>query len=567
MIKDAKRSPFPWMDHYPENITWDVDYAPNPLFDILDQTVKRFPNNPCLQFLGKTFKYQDINKLVHQVAKGFQDLGVRQGTRIGIFMPNTPYYVIFYYAILKVGGVVVNFNPLYVGSEIRHQIEDSQCEIMVTLDLDFLFKKVYEHLQTSALRKIIVCPLKNVLPFPKNILFPWVKFKDLAFIPKDENIIYYTDLIKNDGNPAILTIDPLKDIALIQYTGGTTGTPKGALLTHYNLYCNALQCEAWFSPLVTHGQEKILAALPFFHVFAMTVVMNLSIRVGGEIIMMFPRFNIDEAMKLVQKYKITCLPAVPTIYTMINNHKNRHLFDLKSLKACISGGAALPVEVKNEFEHITGAKLIEGYGLTEASPVVCANPLKGANKAGSIGLPLPQSFVKVMSLDDPNLEVPLGQTGQIMVRGPQVMVGYWHQPEASSDVLKDGFLYTGDVGYMDEEGYTFLIDRLKDLIIVNGYNVYLRMIEEAIHRHHAVEEVSVIGIPDKNHGEVVKAFIKLRASSYVTVEDMKIFLKSHLSPLEMPKQIEFRDALPKTMIGKLSKKELRVSNPHHSHKI
>ncbi|MGI4851491.1 MAG: long-chain-fatty-acid--CoA ligase [Janthinobacterium lividum] len=567
MMKDAKKSSFPWTYHYPPDIAWDVEYVPSPLFDIFDQTVRRFPDNSCLHFLGKTFTYQDVNSLINQVARGFQDFGVGQGTRIGIFMPNTPYYVIFYYAILKVGGVVVNFNPLYVASEIRHQIEDSHCEIMVTLDLDFLFKKVHAHLQTSALRKIIVCPLKHVLPFPKNILFPLVKFKDLASIPKHENIIYYTDLIKNEGNPKIPVIDPLADTALIQYTGGTTGTPKGALLTHYNLYCNALQCEAWFSPLVTHGEEKILAVLPFFHVFAMTVVMNLSIRVGGEIVMMFPRFDIDEAMKLVQKHKITCLPAVPTIYTMINNHKNRHLFNLKSLKACISGGAALPVEVKNEFERLTGAKLIEGYGLTEASPVVCANPLRGANKAGSIGLPLPQSFIKIMSLDQPDVEVPLGQTGQIVVRGPQVMKGYWHQPHESSAVLKDGFLYTGDVGYMDEEGYTFLIDRLKDLIIVNGYNVYPRMIEEAIHRHAAVEEVSVVGIPDKSHGEVVKAFIKLRAGSHSTAEDIKTFLKGHLSPLEMPKQIEFRDALPKTMIGKLSKKELRVSHPHQDHKI
>lgn len=550
-IKDKN---LPWLRKYPADILWDLEIPSQPLYKLLDDAVEQFSGNACIDFLGKKYTYRDIGDLVNKAAKGLQESGVKKNTRVGIFMPNTPYYVIFYFAILKAGGIVINFNPLYVAPEIRNQMNDSGTEIMITLDLHVLFAKVYEQFHETSLKKIIICPFKEILPFPKNILFPLFKRKERALIPPDPRIILFNVLIQNKGAPQEHAIVPEKDIAVIQYTGGTTGIPKGAMLSHQNVYSNTLQCAHWFSPSVKRGHEKTLSGLPFFHVFAMTVVMNLTLQVGGEIVMMFPRFSVEEAIRLIHKHKITCLPAVPTIYTLINNYKNNTRFSLHSLKACISGGAPLPLEVKREFEKLTGATLIEGYGLSEASPVVSANPLQGESKEGSIGFPLPQTRIKIMSLEDRTKEAPLGEKGELAVQGPQVMLGYWNRPEETSDVMLNDFLYTGDAGYMDEDGYIFLVDRL--VVIVSGYNVYPRVVEEAIYQHPSVEEVTVIGAPDPKRGEIVKAFVKPKAGMSLQADELHHFLQDKLSPIEIPRQIEFRDNLPKTMIGKLSKKEL-----------
>jgi long-chain acyl-CoA synthetase len=545
-----------WLKKYPAGLTWDLAIPSQPLYKLLDDAVEQFSENNCIDFLGKKYTYRDIGDLVDKTAKGLQKSGVKKHTRVGIFMPNTPYYIIFYFAILKAGGIVVNFNPLYVAPEIRNQINDSGTEIMITLDLHVLFVKVYEQLHETSLKKVIICPFRAILPFPKNILFSLFKKREQAKIPSDPDIILFDSLIQNDGTLQYHPVVPEKDIAVIQYTGGTTGIPKGAMLSHQNVYSNALQCAHWFSPSVELGHEKILASLPFFHVFAMTVVMNLSLRVGGEIVMMFPRFTVEETIKLINKHKITCLPAVPTIYTLINTYKNNARYNLRSLKACICGGAPLPLEVKKEFERLTSATLIEGYGLSEASPVVSANPLQNKSKPGSIGFPFPQTYIKIMSLKDKTREVPLGEKGELAVQGPQVMLGYWNRPKETEDVIQNGLLYTGDVGYMDEDGYVFLVDRIKDVVIVNGYNVYPRIVEEAIYQHPSVEEVTVISTPDLQRGEAVKAFVKLRSGMPLKAEELHIFLQNKLSPIEMPRQIEFRDSLPKSMIGKLSKKEL-----------
>lgn len=553
---NAKEKNLPWLKQYPGGLTWDLAIPSQPLYKLLDDAVEQFSKNSCIDFLGKKYTYRDVGDLVNKTAKGLQKSGVKKNMRVGIFMPNTPYYIIFYFAILKAGGIVVNFNPLYVASEIQNQIHDSGTEIMITLDLYVLFVKVYEQLHKTSLKKMIICPFREILPFPKNILFSLFKKKEQARVPSDPDIILFDSLIQNDGMPQHHSVVPEKDIAVIQYTGGTTGIPKGAMLSHQNVYSNAFQCAHWFSPSVELGHEKILAALPFFHVFAMTVVMNLSLRVGGEIVMMFPRFTVEETIRLIHKHKITCLPAVPTIYTLINTYKNNARYNLRSLKACICGGAPLPLEVKKEFERLTSATLIEGYGLSEASPVVSANPLQDKSKTGSIGFPFPQTYIKIMSLKDKTREVPLGEKGELAVQGPQVMLGYWNRPKETEDVIQNGLLYTGDVGYMDEDGYVFLVDRIKDVVIVNGYNVYPRIVEEAIYQHPSVEEVTVIGIPDLQRGEAVKAFVKLRSGMPLKAEELHIFLQNKLSPIEMPRQIEFRDSLPKSMIGKLSKKEL-----------
>ncbi len=555
MVSSQSNDLFPWLNKYPDGIDWNMCIPSILLHDILDKTVDKYPGRFVIDFLGKKYTYKELQDLVNKTAKGLQSIGIKKGTRVGLLLPNSPVYIIFYYAILKIGGIVVNYSPLYAVREIAMQIEDSGTETMVTLDLQALYPKVYEMFAKSKLKKIIVCPLKSQLPFPKNILLPIIKKKELAKINWDENHISFQSLISNDGIYERVHIDPQKDTALLQYTGGTTGVPKGAMLSHSNISANVYQADSWF--VRNQGDtEKILAALPLFHVFAMTGIMNLGIRMGAEIVMMFPRFNAEDAMKMIKKHRITFFPAVPTIYNLIANHPDVKKYDLSSIKTCMSGGAPLPVEVKKEFEQLTNCKLVEAYGLSETSPAATSNPIYGINKEGSIGIPFPKTIVKIMSLDDPSKEVPLGEKGEVCIKGPQVMQGYWNRDKETKQCLKDGLFYTGDVGYMDSDGYVFLIDRIKDLIICSGYNVYPRNVEEAIYLHESVEEVTVIGVPDHKRGETVKAFVKLKDGHSLSETDLTEFLQDKLAPIEMPKMVEFRDSLPKTVIGKLSKKEL-----------
>lgn len=553
--KTSPKSSFPWLKKYPKNIPWDVKIPAAPIYALLDETALKFPNAYCVDFLGKKYTYAQILDLTNRAAKGLQKSGVKKGTKVGLFMPNAFYYPVMYYAILKAGGVVVNYSPLYAEREIKAIIEDSDTDIIVTLDLEALYPKIYHQLHETRLKQIIVCPLAETLPFPKNFLFPIIKRREVAKVRQDPYHIHFRDLIQNDGKFKPVEINPEKDLAVLQYTGGTTGSPKGAMLSHANVYGNAAQARMWFTD-VEEGKEKILAALPLFHVFAMTAVMNLAVKIGAEMVMMFPRFNVDEAMKMIEKHKITFFPAVPTIYTMINGHPKASTTDMSSLKACLSGGASLPLEVRKAFENLTGCKLVEAYGLSETSPAVTSNPLFGENKSSSIGIPFPATEVKIMSLDGSSKPVKPGEKGEIAVKGPQVMLGYWKKPAETKAVMAGDFFLTGDVGYMDEDGYVFLVDRIKDVIICSGFNVYPRNVEEAIYLHPAVEEVTVIGIPDKKRGETVKAFVKLRGGATLTEEELLAFLEDKLSPIETPKLIEFREALPKTMIGKLSKKEL-----------
>lgn len=564
MAKQKQPSRLPWSESYPHGIQWDAPIPQGRIFDLLDEAADQFPNAPCLDFIGKKYTYAQVRDLSNRVAKGLQSLGLKKGMKVGLFMPNAPHYVFFYFGIMKAGGVVVNYSPLYAEREVMQQIEDSETDFMVTLDLDLLYTKIYPMLEATRLKKIILCPLAGALPFPKNFLFPLLKAKSLAKISWNDCHVAFEQVIHNDGKYRQVSVDLVEDVALLQYTGGTTGLPKGAMLTHANVFGNVCQAEMWFQG-IQKGKERILAALPLFHVFAMTAVMNLALRVAGEIVMMFPRYDTKTAMKLIQKHRITFFPAVPTIYNLIGSDPQVQKYDLSSLKACLSGGAGLPLDVKNKFESLTGCDLIEAYGLSETSPAATSNPVKGKTKEGSIGIPFPGTTLKIMSLEDPSKEVPLGERGEICLQGPQVMKGYWGRVEETANVLKNGLFYTGDVGYMDEEGYTFLVDRIKDLILCNGYNIYPRHVEEAIYLHPSVMEVTVIGIPDERKGSVPKAFVKLKEGEDLTSEALRAFLKDKLSPLEIPKVIDFREELPKTVIGKLSKKEL-VAEEAKKHK-
>jgi len=474
--------------------------------------------------------------------------------KIGLFLPNCPYYVIFYFAVLKCGATVVNFNPLYVEREIAHQIEDSQTDMMVTLDLHSLYDKLEPQLKTTRLQAIIVCPFAESLPFPKNLLVPIAMFRDLAHIRRDKKHIAYADLIANDGVFTPAAVEPLRTVALLQYTGGTTGVPKGAALSHANVYVNALQCQAWFAN-VSNESTVVIGVLPLFHAFAMTCVMNWSLAVGGAMILL-PRFDAKRLLSAIQKKRPTAMPVVPTLLTALLNRTDLDDYDLSSLKFCISGGAPLPLEVRRAFEAKTGARVVEGYGLSEASPVTCANPVHRPSKDGSIGLPFPLTDCEIVSLDDRRTPVKPGEIGEICFRGPQVMMGYWQKPEATAEVIDDGLLHTGDVGRMDDEGFVFITDRLKEMIAASGYKVYPRVVEEAIYQHPAVSECAVIGVGDPYRGQTVKAFIALKTDQHLTADQLSQFLQNRLSPIEMPKQIEFRANLPKTVIGKIQKKIL-----------
>ena len=545
----------PWLKAYPEGVDWQAPLEITPLWENLDGAVARFPDLNLLDFLDRKFTYSQIGDLVNRAAKGFQDIGVGKGVNVGLFLPNCPQFVVCYYGILKAGGTVVNYSPLYSEPELEYQIEDSHTDVMVTLNVEALYPKMASLLPKTRLRKLVIGTIAEVLPFPKSLLYPLVKRKEISKVPSDDRHVGFKDLTANGGDYAPVEVDPREDVAVLQYTGGTTGVSKGAMLTHANLMANVQQAYLWNTSM-EEGKDVFMAVLPFFHVFAMTSVMNLSIRSGAEMIV-HPRFVLDDVMRDIDKKKPTGFQGVPTMYNAMSNHPKIADFDLRSIKACISGGAPLPVEVKTQFEGLAGCTVMEGYGLTESAPSAACNPLEGVNKAGSIGMPLPHTEIVITDREDPLKILGIGEDGEICIKGPQVMKGYWNRPEATADTIVEGRLRTGDVGYMDEDGYTFIIDRMKDLILCGGFNVYPRHVEEAVYQHPSVEEVTVIGIPDDYRGESPKAFVKLKEGTEPVDEAGMIeFLKERLGKHEIPKEVEFRAELPKTLIGKLSKKEL-----------
>jgi long-chain acyl-CoA synthetase len=549
----------PWLKSYPPGIDWGAPIAVKPMYALMDDAVARYGGQLCIDFLGRRYSYAEIGSLVNRTAKGLKALGVGPGSKVGLCLPNTPYFVICFYAVLKAGGTVVNFNPLYSERELIHQIEDSEADIMVTLDIAQLFDKLAAILGRSRLKKLIVCRMAAALPFPRNWLYPWVMRHQVAQVPRAEGYIPFERVIENDGAISAEAIDPHQAIALLQYTGGTTGVPKGAMLTHANLYSNVEQCARWFA-YVGDAKKRTLGVLPLFHVFAMTVVMNWALHEGAEMILL-PRFQVDELLKTIARKKPSTMPGVPTLFNAILNAPDLARYDLRSLHYCVSGGASLPNELRLAFEKLTGARLLEGYGLSETSPVVCCNPADGEARAGSIGLPYPATSIRILSLDPPRQVLGTGETGEICVSGPQVMAGYWRRPDETAKAMIEGYFATGDVGHMDKDGYVFVTDRLKDMINASGFKIYPRNIEEAILLHPGVLECAVVGIADAYRGQTVKAFVALKADAKLSAEELTAFLADKLSPIEMPKLIEFRPSLPKTTVGKISKKQLLEEGP------
>jgi long-chain acyl-CoA synthetase len=551
----------PWLKAYPAGISWERRFKPGLVHQLLDDAAAAFGSRPCTYFLGKRLSYAEIGALSDRVAKGLRALGVGEGIKVGLLLPNSPTFVIFYFGVLKAGGTVVNFNPLYSIEEMEFQIRDSDTKIMVTLDLKILFEKVETMLADGVLEKAVVADFAALLPPFKRIglkLSGRVKRVRIGRSRMRRQIVREADLLANDGRYERPVITP-DSIAVLQYTGGTTGTPKGAMLTHANIAINVAQVKLWGNrpPEVV---DRVLGVLPLFHVFAMTTVMNFGVASGMEMVLL-PKFELIGTLKLIGKLKPTVMPGVPTLFNAMLRHPSIKRFDLSSLEFCISGGAALPIDVKRGFEALTGSSLVEGYGLSETSPVATCNPLD-VTREGSIGLPLPGTEISIRSLEDPTEEVARGEPGEICIAGPQVMTGYWKKPSETETAFVGRFFRSGDVGYMDDEGFIYIVDRIKDMINAAGFKVYPRRVEDALYEHQAVAECCVVGVPDAYRGEAPKAYVRLKEGHDATAIELMAFLRPKLSKLELPVAIEFRDELPKTMIGKLSKKELRAQTGH-----
>jgi long-chain acyl-CoA synthetase len=557
LTSTAQETSRPWIAAYPEGISWQGEIDVTPVHEQVLAACAKNPSAVALDFLGGTTSFGELAKAITAFAGALQSrYGVTKGTRVAIMLPNTPFYPIAYYGVLRAGGTVVNCNPLYTVSELSHITANAGADLMVTLDLQQIFEKGEALLDAGHVKSLVVCHFPDALPLAKKVLFSLFKRRDLARPRQSRhagNISSFAELIEARQTPSAVVIDTRNDIAVQQYTGGTTGIPKGALLAHANIAANMSQIDAWGCGLF-YPPSKVVAVLPFFHIFAMTVCMNVPLCNGTQVVML-PRFELKALLALLTRTRANVLPAVPTLLNAIAR-SGATAEQLSSLEVAISGGAALPDEVRNAFAKKSKALLAEGYGLTEASPVVCCAALRVPSKPMSIGLPLPGTDIRFIEVDS-GQPVGIGENGELQVKGPQVMKGYHDNREASEEAFMDGWLRTGDVGHMDEDGYVFLVDRIKDLIICSGFNVYPRVIEEALMTHEAVEETNVIGVDDEYRGEAPVAYVKLREGKSVSEADLKHFLADKLNKIEMPRQIIFKDALPKTLIGKLSKKELR----------
>lgn len=551
----------PWIKSYPAGVRWDAELPTMPVQEILNRTVARWPDNSVIEFMGKRTSYRQLEDLTNRAAKGLQQLGVRPGVHVGLFLPNTPHYFIAFFGVLKAGGTVVNYSPLDAEKTLEHKIADSETDIMVTLDLAALYPQMTKLAGRTRLKKLVIGNVGEMTPHPDAVQAQLRSAKQLSEIPSNQQHLGFGALLDNDGRYEPHPIaDPNEAVAVLQYTGGTTGEPKGAMLSHANLSvaCAQLCHTVDGDPKVLEeGKERFLAILPPFHIYSVAVNMLFCIRIGAEVIIHM-RFDPEAVVKDLAAKRVTVFPGVPTMYTAIVHYPNVDHYDLRSLKFCSSAGAPLPLKVNEDFRRLTGCDLVEGWGMTETSPTGTFTPVLGKRKRGSCGLPVPGVTLKFASVDDPSKYVPRGERGEILVSGPNVMKGYWKKPEATAAAMTaDGFLRTGDVGCMDEDGFVYIVDRTKDMILCGGYNVYPRNIEEAIIQHPSVAEVSVIGIPDQYRGQSPKAFIALKLDApTITLEGLQAFLKDKLAKYEMVQAMEIRAELPKTAVGKLSKKEL-----------
>ncbi len=547
----------PWLKKYDDGVPQSIDYPQVPLFHFLDESARKYPDQPCTIFKGARLSYREMADLTDRLAAGLAELGIKKGDRVGVFIPNTPQFVIAYFAILKLGAIVVAINPLYSAREIEHQVNDAGLETMVVMSN--FYRQVKEVQPKTKIRTLIVTNIKEQLPPVLAFLFTLTQEKKSGFrVTLEDNDVWMKDLIERhtpQDRPKVAVGH--EDVALFQYSGGTTGVSKGAIATHYNLVADTLQIRAWM-PQAREGQEVVLMAIPLFHVYGMVAGMCFGLSAAASLVMVPNPRDLDDLLGNLQKYKATIFPGVPTLYNAINNHPDVQAgkYDLSTISGCISGSAPLMRETKDRFEALTGGKLVEGFGLSEAPTATHCNPLFGENRTGSIGLPLPDVECRIISLEDGVTVLEAGEVGELVIRGPQVMKGYHNMPTETANTLRDGWLYTGDIARMDEDGYFYIVDRKKELIKPGGFQVWPREVEEVISEHEGVLEVGVAGVPDPYRGETVKAWVVAKPGVSLTEDEIKEWCRERLAKFKVPTQVEFRDQLPKTTVGKILRREL-----------
>jgi long-chain acyl-CoA synthetase len=528
----------PWLKNYP--VRWNLEYPEISLFDYLTECVKDYPDLVALVFIGSEITCKEMLENIERVASALVDLGVKKGDRVALMLPNCPHYVYAYYACMKLGAIVVQVNPLYTPREVEFILNDSGAKIF--FGVDAVFSSFHAVRDRVPVEHVIVARLL------------WMEVEG-------ENVWYDELLQKYSPGAAAARIDPQEDVAVFQYTGGTTGFPKAVMLTHYNLVCNVIQIKEWLSEWINEKfgrkitQQYMIAILPFFHSYGMTCVMNTGLTMPAGVVLI-PRFDIDLVLAMIKQYRPAAFPAVPTIYMAIANHPDADQYNIDAVEICNSGAAPMPVEVMERFEQRTGSKMLEGYGLSETSPVTHCNPLIGVRKPGSVGMPYPDTDTRIVDLETGTKDVPLGQEGEIIIKGPQVMKGYWNRPEETAQTLRDGWLYTGDIGRMDEDGYLYIVDRKKDMVITGGYNVYPREVDEVLFEHPKIAEAITAGIPDDYYGEVLKAYVVLKEGETATAEEILAFCAGKLTKYKIPRAVEFRSELPKSAIGKILRRAL-----------
>lgn len=550
--------PRPWHKHYDPGVPASISYEETSIPEFLERTANRFPDRDALIFLNSRLTYRQFQDHVNRFATALANLGVESGSRVAIHLPNLPQTVIAFQATLRLGAHAVMTNPLYTGREIVHQWNDSGATVAVIMDFlwDSPIKPVRDQLP---IKHYVVASIPEYLRFPLNLLAP-LKLKrerppKIAKVPPGPGIHFFKQLVnETDPKPPRMSIK-LDDVAMLQYTGGTTGVAKGAMLTHRNISCNVQQLLAWM-PSLEHGKETLLACLPYFHIYGLTVSMNMPMLLGGTIVLVPNPRDIPLIIKSIVKHRVTLFPAVPAIYNAVNQQPGIEKVDMSSIKVCNSGSAPLPVDFLKRFEELTGGKIIEGYGLTETSPVTHSNPID-KRKVGSIGVPISDTDTKIVDIQTGTKPVAQGEEGELLLRGPQIMKGYWNKPDETAKSIKDGWFYTGDLAVMDEDGYHFIVGRKKDMILASGYNVYPDEIDRVLMSHPAVLEAATIGIPDQKRGETVKSFIVLKPGQAATADELSEYCQQELAAYKVPKIIEFRDALPKSPVLKILRRELR----------
>ncbi len=544
-----------WLKHYEPGVPPSLDYPQKTLYQLFQEASEKYHDSPAVSFMGKDLSYKELHSQVNSLASALTEMGVKKGDPVAVHLPNSTQFPIAFFAILAIGAIVVPFNPLYVAREMEYQLKDSGAETIITLTR--FYNMVKEVQPRTNLKNIIVSNIKEYFPGFLSLLYTVAKEKkegDRVSISAEDHS--FTELISRHAGkkPPRVETSP-GDSAVYLYTGGTTGVSKGAILLHSNLVANCFQVKAWCTDY-QDGKEVVLGVLPFFHSYGLTTILNLGLLNGAKLVLL-PRFELDMVLKTIDKQKPTLFPGVPTIYVAINNAPDLEKYDIKSIRICISGAAPLPVEVQQEFEKNTGGKLVEGYGLTETSPVTHANPVYAKNKTGSIGLPMPDTEFKIVDLETGETEMPIGEVGELCLKGPQIMEGYLNRPEETANSLRNGWFYTGDIAKTDEEGYTYIVDRKKDMVIAGGFNIYPRDIEEVLYAHPKIMEAAVAGIRDPYRGETLKAYIVIKEGEALTEDEVINYCKENLAPYKVPKLVEFRDELPKTMIGKVLRRMLR----------